>query len=207
MFFPQYFRGLSSFDVRHNFTFNYLWEIPRPGFAKQGVLKHATEGWQLGGIFRASTGLPFTVTSGGDSLGLRNANVFNFLDRVNTPGCANPVNPSDPAHYIKTECFVAPAVGKLGNSGRNQYIGPGIRNFDLSLIKNNKLGERVKLQFRAEFFNVLNHPNFSVPDRTSAQLFSFSANTNTFSRIPTAGRLISTSTTSRQIQFALKLMF
>lgn len=203
LFFPQVFRGLSDFDVRHNFTFNYLWEIPRPKFAKEGVLKLAANGWQMGGIFRASSGLPFTVTVGGDPLGLRNANPFDFPDRVNSPDCADPINHGNPDQYIKTECFVAPTPGtRLGNSGRNQYIGPGIRNFDLSLIKNNKLGERSNLQFRVEFFNVFNHTNFSVPDRTSAQLFNQS-----LARVATAGRLNSTSTTSRQIQFALKLTF
>ncbi len=157
----------------------------------------------MGGIFRAASGLPFTATIGGDPLGLRNANPFGFPDRVSSPECANPINPGNPGHYIKPECFIAPTPGaRLGNSGRNQYIGPGIRNFDLSLIKNTKISERFNLQFRSEFFNVFNHTNFSVPDRTSAQLFNQS-----LAPIATAGRLNSTSTTSRQIQFALKLRF
>lgn len=202
LFFPQLFRGRSSFDVRHNLTFNYLWGIPHPK-SGNAFFETMTAGWQLGGIYRASTGLPFTVTIGGDSLGLRNANAFNFPDRVNTPACANPVNTGNPDQYIKTECFVVPATAtRLGNSGRNQYSGPGIQNFDLSLIKNNKFKERYNVQFRAEFFNVFNHANFSVPDRTSAQLFNQS-----LARVATAGRLNSTSTTSRQIQFALKLSF
>jgi hypothetical protein len=207
LFSPQLFRGLSSFDVRHNFVFNYLWELPHPA-SGEGLIKTVTQGWQLGGIFRASAGLPFTVTTGGDSLGLKNANPFNFPDRVNTPACAKPYNSGDPAHYVKTECFIAPTPGtRLGTSGRNQLIGPGIRTFDLSLIKNTKIGERFNVQFRAEFFNLFNHTNFAVLDRTSAQLFSFSAATNTFARVATAGALNSTSTTSRQIQFALKLSF
>ena len=202
LFFPQLFRGLSSFDVRHNFTFNYLWEIPHPK-SVEGAVRWMTDGWQLGGIYHARTGLPFTVTIGGDPLGLRNANAFNFPDRVNSPACANPVNPNNPIQYIKTECFVVPSSPtRLGNSGRNQYIGPGVSDFDLSLIKNNKFGERYNLQFRAEFFNVLNHTNFSVPDRTSAQLFNQS-----LARVASAGSLNSTSTSSRQIQFALKLSF
>jgi hypothetical protein len=208
LFFPQLFRGLSSFDVRQNLSFNYLWEIPRPGFARDGALKQVVGGWQLGGIFHARTGLPFTVTTGGDSLGLRNANAFNFPDRVNTPECADPINHNDPAHYVKTECFIAPTPGtRLGNAGRNQLIGPSLHVFDLSLIKNTNLGERLKLQFRAEAFNLFNWTNFSVLDRTSAQLFSFANATNTFSRIASAGALNSTSTSSRQLQFALKLTF
>jgi hypothetical protein len=209
--FPQYMRGLSDFDVRHNFVFNYLWEIPGPKSAN-GVFKWATNGWQLGGIYRAASGLPFTPAIGGDALGSKNANPFNMPDRVDSPACKNPVNPGNPDHYIKTECFVAPNPGsatipptqvpRLGNAGRNSVIGPGISNFDLSLVKNNKIRERTEVQFRAEFFNVFNHPNFQVPDRTVAQLFNQS-----LAPITTAGRLIATSTTSRQIQFALKLTF
>ncbi len=211
LLFPQYMRGQSDFDVRHNLVFNYLWEIPGPKTDK-GAFKWATSGWQLGGIYRAASGLPFTPAIGGDALGVRNVNPFNMPDRVNSPECKNPVNPGNPDHYIKTQCFVAPNPGsatipptqppRLGNSGRNSVIGPGISNFDLSLIKNNKIGERFNIQFRSEFFNVLNHPNFQVPDRTVSQLFNQS-----LAPIPTAGRLIATSTTSRQIQFALKLTF
>lgn len=202
LFFPQLMRGLSDFDVRHNVVFNYLWEIPHPGAAK-GLMKTVTGGWQLGGIFRAASGLPFTPTIGGDPLGLRNSATFDFPDRVNSAACKNPVNPGDPLHYLKTECFVVPQPGtRLGNSGRNIAIGPGIRTFDLSLVKNSHLSERVNLQFRTEVFNVLNHTNFSVPDRTSAQVFN-----QNLQPIASAGRLNGTSTTSRQIQFGLKLLW
>jgi len=202
LFYPNFFRGLSDFDVRQNLTFNYLWEISRPN-SGDGFYRMIASGWQLGGILRDSSGLPFTVTIGGDPLGLRNANPFSLPDRLTGSGCHNPVNPGNPDHYIKTECFAALTSGtRLGNSGRNQFIGPGTVDFDLSLIKNSKISEAVNAQFRAEFFNVMNHSNFSVPDRTSAQLFN-----QNLSRVPTAGRLNSTSTPSRQIQFALKLSF
>jgi hypothetical protein len=200
--FPHIMRGLSDFDVRNNFVFNYRWEIPHPR-TTQAVLKGATNGWQLGGIFRVASGLPFTPTIGGDPLGMKNANPFDFPDRVNSPGCSDPVNPGNQLSYIKTACFVVPSVPtRLGKSGRNGVIGPGIRNFDLSLIKNNKLTERLAMQFRAEFFNVFNHTNFAVPDRTTAQLFN-----QNLAPIQTAGRLNATSTTSRQMQFALKFTF
>src|SRR5260370_3861523 len=99
-FFPNRFRGLSSFDVRQNLTFNYLWEIPSPGFAKDGALKRITNGWQLGGIYHARTGLPLTVTTGGDSLGLKNAKAFNLPDRLNRPACAEQVNRKAPSKYL-----------------------------------------------------------------------------------------------------------
>jgi hypothetical protein len=220
LLFPQVFRGLSSFDVRHNLTFNFLWELPNKAFANVAVLKKVTSGWQLGGILHARSGLPFTVTTGGDSLGLKNANPFNFPDRVNTPACADPINRSNPDDYIRRECFSAPSpVTRLGNSSRNQLMGPAIKNFDLSVIKNNKLSERLNLQFRAEIFNIFNHANFAVPDRVSAQLFSFTEcapnddncrkrnnGSGSFSQLGPR-RLNATSTTSRQIQFALKLTF
>jgi hypothetical protein len=209
--FSEEMRGLSDFDVRHNFVFNYLWEIPGSKSAK-GALKYAASGWQLGGIFRVASGLPFTPYIGGDALGVRNVNPFNMPDRVDSPACNNPTNPGNPDHYIKIECFVPANPGsalvpptqapRLGNAGRNSLIGPGINVFDLSLIKNTKIGEKFNIQFRSEFFNVFNHPNFQVPDRTVSQLFNQS-----LQPISTAGRLIATSTTSRQIQFALKLTF
>jgi hypothetical protein len=202
LFFPQLMRGLSDFDVRHNLVVSYLWEIPHPKSA-EGAFKWTTDGWQLGGIFRKASGLPFTPVIGGDALGLRSTNPLDWPDRVNTPDCKNPVNPGDPNHYIKTECFVVPQPNnRMGNSGRNIAIGPGLTNFDLSLFKNNHITERVNLQFRAEFFNVLNHANFSVPTRAQATLY----NAN-FAPVSSAGVLSSTSTTSRQIQFALKLIF
>jgi hypothetical protein len=194
-------RGLSDFDVRHNFSFNYLWEIPGSK-AKEGALKWVTNGWQLGGIFRVATGLPFSVFVGGDSLGMRNGNAFNFPNRLDTPECKNSVNPGNPNHYIKTECFIMPPAGRFGNAGRNTLIGPGIKNFDLSLFKNNRFGEGLNIQLRAEIFNVFNHANFTVPLRTESQIFNVSG-----VRISTAGVSTSTSTTSRQIQLALKFIF
>jgi hypothetical protein len=141
---------------------------------------------------------------GGDPLGLQNSSTFDFPDRLNLPGCDSLVNPGNPLHYIKTECFAAPQPGtRLGNSGRNIAIGPGLADLDASLFKNNYVaGEKLNIQFRAELFNVLNHTNFAVPDRTSAQLFNQS-----FVPLSTAGLLKSTSTTSRQIQLAVKLIF
>jgi hypothetical protein len=114
------------------------------------------------------------------------------------------VNPGNASHYIKTACFVAPQPATLlGNSGRNIAIGPGLNDLDLSLFKNNYIhNEKLNVQFRVELFNALNHANFSVPSRTSAQLFN-----QTFAPVSTAGLLTSTSTTSRQIQVALKIIW
>jgi hypothetical protein len=204
LMFPDVMRGPSDFDVRHNLVISALWELPRPPSAT--ALRWVADGWQVGGLFRAASGLPFTPTIGGDALGLRNTAAFDFPDRLDTKECHDPVNPRNPTHYIRTECFVVPQPStKLGNSGRNSATGPGLTTLDLSLFKNNYIrgdSKRWNVQLRAEFFNILNHPNFSVPDRTSAQVFN-----QNLAPLPNAGRLNSTSTASRQVQFAAKLMW
>ena len=203
IFDPALARGLSDFDVRQNLVVSATWLLPHSHSAS-GLVGWATSAWQLGGILRDSTGLPFTPVIGGDPLGLNNSSTFDFPDRLNLPGCNNPVNPGNPIHYIKTSCFAAPGPAtRLGDSGRNVAIGPGLNNLDSSLLKNNYIhNERLNVQFRLELFNTLNHTNFSVPSRTSAQIF-----TQTFAPVATAGLLASTSTTSRQIQLALKLIW
>jgi hypothetical protein len=131
---------------------------------------------------------------------------YDFPDRLNNPGCGNPINSGNPTDYIKLSCFAAPTPGtRLGNAGRNIGVGPGLFNWDASLFKNNRItriSENFNVQFRAEIFNLLNHTNFSPPSSTSLQLF-----TQSLAPIPSAGALTSTSTTSRQLQFAIKVTF
>jgi hypothetical protein len=131
---------------------------------------------------------------------MNNGNPFNFPDLANAAGCGTLVNPGNPAHYIKTECFTAPPLGRLGNAGRNSAIGPGLMNMDLLLVKTNKISKDANIQLRFEVFNLLNRANFSVPDRTVSQLYnaSFVANSR-------AGVLTGTSTPSRQLQAAVKV--
>ena len=203
IFDPSLARGLSDFDVRQSLVLNATWLLPRAPTVRNFV-RWAVNQWQLGGIFRASTGLPFTPVIGGDPLGMNSSAAFDFPDRLNLPGCNNPVNNGNATHYIKTQCFAPPQPAtRLGDSGRNIAIGPGLNNLELAVFKNNYVhGEKFNIQFRAEVFNVLNHTNFAVPDRTAAQIF-----TQTFSPVATAGLLKTTSTTSRQIQLALKCIF
>lgn len=198
-------RGLSDFDIRHNLVISSLWQIPvrESWLGPKGFI---AKGWQLGGIFQASTGLPFTAIIGGDPLGLNSADTYAFPNRVSGAGCDNPVNPGNAAHYIKTECFAAPSPRTLlGNVGRNTLTGPGLTNFDLSLYKNNpvrRISETFNIQFRAELFNVLNHTNFAPPTNPNRQIFN-----SNLAPIATAGRLTATATTSRQIQLALKVVW
>jgi len=163
----------------------------------------------LSGIFQVRSGVPFTPTIGGDPLGTRGTLPFAFPDRV--PGC-DPVNANfkqDPRgpHYINTNCFQFPRPGYLGNSGRNSVVGPGLVNLDLSLTKNNpvmRISERFNIQFQAQFFNVLNRANFAPPLK-AAQTNIF--NQNGGPPLLGAGAITSTVTPSRQLQFALKVVW
>jgi hypothetical protein len=110
----------------------------------------------------------------------------------------------DPNHYIKTQCLAFPGLNKWGNLGRNTLIGPGVSKLDVSVFKNNRIrriSENFNAQFRAEFFNVLNRANFASPTDHST-IFDQSGNP-----ISSAGLITATQTTSRQIQFALKLIW
>ena len=194
-------RGLSDFDIRNNAVFNAIWQVPGP-HDRSGA-RWLVSGWQIGGIYQVSSGLPFTPTIGGDPLGLKTSYPFDFPNRIYGPGCESAVNPGYPVNYIKTQCFSFPSPATLlGNAGRNSLIGPGLSDFDLSLSKNNyikQISETFNIQFRAEFFNVLNHTNFSPP----------LANNNLYTAhgqpVTTAGLITTTATSSRQLQFGLKI--
>jgi len=196
-------RGLSDFDIRHNAVFNAIWQIPSP--RDGNGLRWFASGWQTGGIYQVSSGLPFTPMIGEDPLGLKSAYPFDFPDRIFGPGCNSAVNPDDPLHYIKTQCFSFPTPAtRMGNAGRNSLIGPGLSNFDLSLFKNNyikRISESFNIQFRSEFFNVLNHPNFSPPVINSTLFGADGA------AVTTAGLITATSIPSRQPQFAVKILW
>jgi hypothetical protein len=131
---------------------------------------------------------------------------YGFPDRLNLLGCGNPVNPGNPANYVNLSCFAAPSPStRLGNAGRNVGRGPGLAVWDASLFKNvrvERVSEAFNVQFRFEVFNALNHTNFGPPTSTSLQLF-----TQDLTPISSAGNLTSTSTTSRQLQFAVKVLW
>jgi len=221
-------RSLSDFNVGRTLVINAIWEVPGVK-TEMAPVKWATNGWQIGGIFKASDGIPFTATFGsnGDVLGKKSSNTFDYPNRLTGSGCNTLVNPGNPNNYIKTLCFAIPTAPDAtfyaancdpsrgtglqcfnlrGNAGRNILIGPGLTDFDFSLFKNNyipRISEKFNIQFRAELFNVLNHPNFAPPPTP--------ANTDVLT--PTGGTpgsvgvLNGTTTTSREIQFALKLMW
>jgi hypothetical protein len=217
---PRLRRGPSDFNQTHNVVFSYTWEIPSPKDVPS-VLGWAAGGWEFGGIFEANTGVPFTMTIAPDPLGMNSTDAFSFPDIVH--GC-NPVHGG--LNYVNLNCFTLPqatpgiaamcvpfsaaavpgtCANLLGNGGRNSIVGPGLVNLDMSLFKNNyvkRISEQFNVQFRMEIFNILNHTNFNPPTANS-QVFNGDGSTGGL----TPGLLDSTATTSRQIQFAIKVIW
>lgn len=203
-FFPQLQRAVSDFDITQRFVLTYSWAVPTPG-SLGSLTKALLAGWQLGAIFSAQTGPPFSVTLKNDQARTGDSRVGSSSggqrpDFNPAPGCSpNAVNRGNPLAYIKLQCFSFPVLGELGNLGRNTLRGPGLENFDASLFKNWPLWrEQTSLQFRVEAFNVLNHANFQEP---KTKIFDGSGNL-----VPVSAQIPSpTATPERQIQFALKL--
>jgi hypothetical protein len=185
-------KGLANFDVRNVAVFNATYALP---FEKNNKM---LGGWTVNSIVTLQGGFPFTPqlsynpTNSGDT---RNP-VRPFVN----PNFSGPVIEGSPNQWFNPAAFLAPpnASGFAGNLGRDTLIGPGLATWDLSLLKDIPLRERLRMQFRAEFFNVLNHANFNAPN---AIVFTPTGVS------PTAGLITSTATTSRQIQFGLKLLW
>lgn len=199
-------RGLSDFNVAQSVTSHFLWELPVPKDWTQGAFHSAAlGGWELGGILTAQSGVPFTAILGGDPLGLNSSDPWAYPNRVAGPGCSSLVNPGNPNNYIKLQCLSFPNPSTLlGNLGRNTLIGPGLVDLDFAVFKNfplHSISESSRLQFRAEMFNILNHANFAPPIANET-VFDQSGNP-----VPGAGAINETTTSSRQIQFGLKLFW
>lgn len=198
-------RSVSDFDVPQSLVLSGSWEIPPPASESKPV-KSLLSGWQIGSLITLTSGLPFTPTIAGDPLGLNSSLPYDFPNRLNAPGCGNPVNPGSASHYINLSCFAAPVPATLlGDSGRNVARGPGLVDWDASLFRNipvTRVSEAFCIQLRAEIFNSWNHTNFNPPAAASLQLFTQSS-----TPILSAGSLTSTSTTSRQLQFGLKVLW
>ena len=208
-------RGPSNFDIRQRLVVNYFYNLPfgsGRSWATSGILSKMFGGWRLGGIFSARTGTPFTAT-----VNVRNPG---FLFAATQPnliaGQSN--NPTSgvsagceaveagrelraPELYFDPCVFEVPEPGTLGNVGRNTLTAPAILRVDLSIQREFLVDAQRRLQFRAEFFNLPNHTNFG---RVSSGVFT-GVGQGRFN--PSAGRISSTNTTSRQVQFALRLTF
>ena len=191
-------RGNSSGDVRQNFTFNLLYDVPLGEghrFLSSGFGRKLFSGWRIATLGILRTGVADTVYIG--------TNTFGNGDFINQrPDCVAGVspyaNPKTITDWLNPAAFAMPKVGTFGNCGRNTIYGPNFRNVDFSMLKETKLGE-TRLEFRAEFFNIFNHPAFAQPDTTFGTP-GFGKIFNTLGNTLGAG-------TSRQVQFGLKFSF
>ena len=164
--------------------------------ATSGLESKLIDGWQLNGIATFLTGFPLTPLVGSNRSGdgdTRNPDRPSF-----NPNFSGTILPHNPNEWFNPNAFVLPAPGTYGNLGRGTLTGPGLADVDVSLFKNTRISEKASLEFRAEFFNLLNHVNFGPPNTTVFASGSISAS---------AGLITTLATNPRQIQFGLKLLF
>jgi hypothetical protein len=198
---PKADYGRASFDVRNSAVINATYDLPfGAGDPSRDHLwlQRLIGRWQLSGIQTAQSGLPFTP-----QLSYNPSNDGDTRNPVRpswNPNFTGPVILGGPNQYFNPNAFSQPLPGTYGTVGRNVLQGPNLVQTDLSLTKTFPFSERLNLQFRSEFFNIFNHTNFNVPNPVV-----FAAATGGPS--PTAGVITATTTTSRQIQFGLKLMW
>jgi hypothetical protein len=189
----NYDYGPSTFSRKNNFTASAVYDLPFQA-------NHVLGGWELSTVLTAVSGFPFSPAVGFDNEGL-GAPTTTGAERPNiAPNCTySSAVIGNPSEWYNPACFVLPQVGTPGDIGRTSLIGPGLFDIDFALMKNTRIKERMNTQFRAEFFNILNHPNFGIP------------NTSTFvsggAISQTAGVITTTTTYQRQIQFGLKIIF
>jgi hypothetical protein len=198
-------RGQSSFWAKNVFAGNWSYQLPF-GQSRKGMQALLLKGWQLNNIITVQSGQPFEVREGFNRSGNLNTVNYAMHERPNLkPGWSNNPILGDPARYWDINAFELQPANQRGNLGRNTLIGPALAEFDLSASKVFAIDEARRLEFRAESFNLPNHPNFGVP----SGLIAFTGVNSNGSPViaPNWGVISNTVTTSRQIQFALKLMF
>jgi hypothetical protein len=202
-------KGLATFDVRNVGVVNAIYALPfgrGQGYASdlEGWKNGLVGGWSVASIVTAESGFPFTPqlsynpSNNGDT---RNP-VRPFLN----PNFKGSVVIGNPSQWFNPAAFIAPpsTSGFYGNVGRDTYIGPGLATWDFSVLKDTAVRERLTVQFRAEIFNILNRANFNTPNLI---VFTPPTATNLTGLSGTAGAITSTSTTARQVQFGLKLLW
>jgi hypothetical protein len=212
-------RGRSGFDIRHSLTLNFLYLLPfGPGQAiagnTTGFAGKLIGGWELSGIGNFHSNVPFTPVLAFDNAGTQsivNSQRPDIIGNPNAGTCPNGSPVGTITCWFNPNAFAVPAPGTFGDAGRNILSGPDFAEFDFAVIKNTKITERTALEFRAEFFNIFNHPNFAVPTNTTGPNGA-GGNGDAIFLGPTtlagnAGQIFSTVSSSRQIQFGLRLSF
>jgi Carboxypeptidase regulatory-like domain len=190
--------GPAATNIRHAGAINGTWELP----FGHGLIK----GWSLSGIATLQSGFPLSPQLGYNPTG--NGDTRNPVRPDRTPGFQGPLYSKTVKQWFNPAAFSAPVSGTFGDLGRDTLTGPGLSELDLSVAKSTTIREGLRAQFRAEFFNVLNHSNFTTPNPV---VYSSGPTPKTptaeAQESPTAGVISATATTSRQIQFGLKLLF
>jgi hypothetical protein len=190
-------RGLSTFDTRNRFVTSYTYDLPyghgrQFGSSSSTLVDTVLGGWQTNGILTIQSGNPLDPSTG---LQLSGTQTGTRPDVTCNPNNFN----HDPAEWFNISCFSDNFIGRYGTAGRDIIIGPPTHDFDMALLKRIALRRDDRyLQFRTEFFNIFNHPNFDNPSVTETS--------STFGKITSAG-VQDSRASSRQIQFALRLVF
>jgi hypothetical protein len=203
--------GPATYDVRHAGSFNVIYALPlgrgqRFLTGAGDAIDTLVSGWMLNSIVLLQSGFPFTPqlaynpSNNGDT---RNP-VRPFLN----PAFRGPVVTANPNQWFNPAAFIAPPSnsGFYGDMPRNAYTGPGLATWDFSAVKDTRLGSRSTLEFRLEIFNLLNRANFNTPNLIVAALQA-PPNATLPEVSPTAGQITSTSTTSRQVQLGIRLLW
>jgi len=198
-------KGVAAYSLEHQFNSNFSYQLPfgngqRFGSDANGWVKHLIGGWQWNGIVTAQSGFPFSPLIGFANTGTGDG-VISDVPNLN-PNFKGPVILGTVEHWFDPRAFTVPTAGTFGNAGRSTFRGPRLFNVDTSFFKRIPIREGVTMQFRAEAFNVLNRANFAYPNG-----IAFQGNSASYSYSESAGQITNTATTSRQIQFALKLLF
>ena len=198
--------GLANYNVRRVAAINGTYALPF-GHGKryfgnlEGVAGAAVNGWNINSIVTVQSGFPFTPQLSFNPS--NNGDTKNPVRPFLNPAFSGPVILGKPNEWFNPAAFLAPANtpangGFYGNVGRDTLTGPGLATWDFSVLKNTQVRERLNVQFRAELFNLLNRANFNQPNAVTFTPSGVS---------PTAGVITSTSTTSRQVQFGIKLLW
>jgi hypothetical protein len=199
--------GPATYDVRHIGVINAIYDLP---FGKGQPLANGlagwsnalVSGWSVNSIVTLQSGFPFTPQLSYNPS--NNGDTRNPVRPFVNPAFTGPVVLGKPSQWFNPNAFIAPPAssGFYGDLGRNTLTGPGLATWDFSTFKATTLNERFALQFRAEIFNLLNRANFNTPN-----LITFTSSPTGTKTSGTAGAITSTSTSSRQIQFGLKLIW
>jgi hypothetical protein len=200
-------RSVSCFGATNVWVLNFDYQFPSPKL-DQRFLQGLAGGWGMSGIYSAHSGFPFNVW---ETVNRSRSNYFSGtatppVDRPNwNPNFTGKVIKGGPIQYYDPNAFILQPVGTLGNVGRDSLYGPGYSQLDFAVDKRTRtkvLGEAGFIEFRAELFNILNHPNFAEPN---SAVFAGTLTDTTETPIATAGQITSTLGTSRQVEVALKL--